>query len=151
VVTSELSRDMPRAKLTRFSARADRERQTLPFGAHEALMVDDLGCILEGLSSNFFAVKAGSLWTADVGVLPGTTRALVLELVDELGIPLHLECIPSDKLPEFEEAFLTSVSRGVLPVRQVGETVIGSGAPGPLSRRLMGAYEVRLAEELEEI
>jgi branched-subunit amino acid aminotransferase/4-amino-4-deoxychorismate lyase len=151
VVTSELSRDMPRAKLTRFSARADRERQTLPSGAHEALMVDDLGCILEGLSSNFFAAKAGTLWTAEAGVLPGTTRAMVLELVDELGIPLRLECVPSDELPEFEEAFLTSVSRGVLPVRQVGEMVIHSGAPGPLTRRLMGAYEARLADELEEI
>ncbi len=151
VVISDLRRQLPRAKLTRFIARADRERRALPAGAHEALMVDQRRRILEGLSSNFFAVRAGELWTAEEAVLAGTTRAWVLDLAGELRIPVRLEALPVDDLSEVEEAFITSSSRAVVPVRKVGDVVIGAGQPGLITRRLMAAYEARLAGELEEI
>jgi branched-chain amino acid aminotransferase len=151
VVISGLRREVPRAKLTRFIARADRERRSLPPGAHEALMVDGEGCILEGLSSNFFAVREGVLWTAEEGVLAGTTRAWVLELARGLSIPVRLEGFPLNELTSAEEAFITSSSRAVVPVRKVGRVVIGSGRPGPVTLRLMEAYQARLEGELEEI
>jgi branched-subunit amino acid aminotransferase/4-amino-4-deoxychorismate lyase len=151
VVLSNLRRQAPRLKLTRFIARAERARQALSPGAHEALMVDERGHILEGLSSNFFAVRQRELWTAEEGVLAGTTRAWVLELARGLGIPVKLEGAPLDDLSQFAEAFITSASRAVLPVRQVGQVVIGPGWPGPVTRRLMEAYAARLADELEQI
>ena len=114
-------------------------------------MVDEDGRILEGLSSSFFAVRGGELWTAESGVLFGTTRAWVLELANELDIIVNLEGAPLDDLEGIEEAFLTSSSRGLLPVRQIQDIVISSGVPGPVTLALMDAYQARLADELEEI
>jgi len=151
VVVSSLQRELPRAKLTHFSARADHVRQSLPSGVEEALMVDLDGRISEGLSSNFFAVKNGILWTAEKGVLPGTTSELVLEFITRAGMNLYLEGVEVKELSNLEEAFLTSISRGILPVRQVEELQIGDGRPGEITKHLMADYWEFIAEELEEL
>ena len=54
-------------------------------------------------------------------------------------------------LPAFEDAFITSSSRGVLPVRQIDETVIGVACPGPITRTLMQAYAAAIEELTEPI
>jgi branched-chain amino acid aminotransferase len=87
VTTIDLQRQLPKAKLTRFIARAGDVRQHLPAGVNEALMVDPRGCLLEGLSSNFFAVRAGLLYTAEEGVLSGITRSLVLQAAPDAIFP----------------------------------------------------------------
>jgi branched-chain amino acid aminotransferase len=151
VITSNLQRQLPQAKLTRFIARAEPVRRSLPPGVHEAIMVTPDGRMLEGLSSNFFAVKNGELWTAQEGVLAGVTRSLVLECAQRMNIPLRGEAIRVSDLPALEEAFISSSSRGVLPVRQIDEWVIGNGQPGALTRKLMLAYQECIRERAEPI
>jgi branched-chain amino acid aminotransferase len=150
-VTRHLSRSNPKAKLTNFISHANEIRQQLPGDIHEALMVDESGYVLEGLSSNFFGIKDDLVWTADEQVLSGVTRAVVLEEIQEEGLTLRLEPYPLSQIPELSEAFITSSSRGVLPVVKIDEHIIGDGKPGKLTRKLSERYQKRIEGELEKI
>lgn len=114
-------------------------------GAHEALFVRD-GVVLEGSQSNFFAVRAGTLVTYPRCnyILPGTTRALVLEIAAELGIPIQEAPVFLDQLYQADELFLTGTTTEVMPITRVDGQQIGSGRPGEVSRRLLAAYRERL-------
>ena len=87
-------------------------------GAYEAILCADDGSIAEGASSNVFAVVGGEVWTPppDVGILDGITRAKVMELARGAGIAVVERRIQPDELRGADEAFLTSATRGVLPV-----------------------------------
>ena len=139
-VTVPLRRDDPAAKDTRFIATASAAYQTLPPGAHEGLMVAEDGSILEGLSSNFFAVLDGVLHTEDKRALSGITRSIVLELAQGL-VPISLTAVRVSDLPRVSECFLTSVSREILPVVRVDSVIIGPRAPGPMTDTLMRRFE----------
>jgi len=151
VITTPLQRSNPKAKLTGSIRRAEQVRSQMSPGMHEALMLGEDGRILEGLSSNFFAVKSGEAWTAEEGVLSGITRALVLQEIKRAGIPLRLSPVTIDELPFLDETFITSSSRAVLPVRQVDGLVIGGGSPGPLTQRIARLYHERISIELDPI
>jgi branched-chain amino acid aminotransferase len=118
---------------------------------NEVLLVNPQGEILEGLSSNFFGVSRGVLFTADQEILPGITRAIVLAAAKTLSVEVCQKPVQLTGIAQLEEAFLTSASRAVLPVRQIDQTVIGSGEAGPVTRRLGEAFQVRIEGDLEEI
>lgn len=149
-VTRQAHRENPKAKLTSFITTASAIRQDLPQGMNEALMVMD-GSILEGLTSNFFAVMDGEVYTAEEGVLSGLTRALVLEETAAAGYKVNFQPVRVVDLPRVQEAFITSASRAVLPVVQIDSLVIGSGAPGPVSLNLLARYQARIEAETEAI
>lgn len=129
----------PHAKDTRFIATADAAYRSLPAGVHEGLMVAEDGALLEGLSSNFFAIAKGALRTEDERVLHGVTRALVLEIAAGL-VPREAGPVRLDELPAVQEAFVTSVSRGVLPVVRIDGQALGDGHPGPVTRELLRRF-----------
>jgi branched-chain amino acid aminotransferase len=150
-VTRVLQRENPKAKLTRFISMAGDVRQELPIGIHEALMLDPQGHILEGLSSNFFAVIGNEIWTEEEKVLSGITRSIVLEEAKVEGIPVYLNSISLKDLPKVKEAFITSSSRAVLPVTQIDYQMVGNGAPGPITLQLLKRYQERIQREVEPI
>jgi branched-subunit amino acid aminotransferase/4-amino-4-deoxychorismate lyase len=149
VILNGLQRSLPEAKLTSFISKT--AEIGLPSWVNEALLVDEQGCILEGMSSNFYAVLKGKLYTAGEGVLPGLTRQLVLEEAGLAGITVILQAPALQSIPDFEEAFLTSTSRGVLPVNQIAGQVIGSGKPGQLTQAIARRYQERVQQLLEEV
>jgi branched-chain amino acid aminotransferase len=149
-LTVPLRRAAPRRKDTHFIPTAQAAYRDLPAGVHEALMVGEDGAILEGLSSNFFAVREGILHTEEDRALPGITRGLVLELAKGL-LPLATGAVRQDQLPELTEAFLTSVSRGVLPVVKVDATTIGDGRPGPIARELGRRFDALVEREAKPL
>ena len=151
MVTRHLKRENPRAKQTNFIDRADEVRRTLPSDVFEAIMVDEDGQLLEGLTSNFFGVVDGALWTAEEGVLPGITRAHVIECARELGIPVHLKGVQEDELSSLSEAFITGTSRAVLPVTMINHQPVGDGKPGPISKKLLEVYMSRIDRIAEDI
>lgn len=65
---------------------------------------------------------------------------MVLELLPGLGVPVREEPLHLEDLLAADEAFMTSTTREVVPVRQVDETPIGSGRPGALTRRVVEAF-----------
>ncbi len=146
VITQRMQRQNPKAKLTDFISSASGVRREMPEGVYEAIMVDENGRFLEGLSSNFFAIGGGELWTADEGVLPGITRSLVLEEAEKMGLVIHLKGFPADQIAAINEAFITSSTRAVLPVTAINDFRIGDGRPGPITKALLERYLERLDE-----
>ena len=111
-------------------------------GAFEALMRNHRGEISECAQSNVFVVRDGVLLTppTDAGLLVGVTRGFVLALAAQLGIAATERVLREADLATSDEAFLTSTTREIVPVVQVGEQVIGPGTPGPITQRLMTAF-----------
>jgi len=149
--TIRLIRTNPKAKVTDFIQKAQEVRSTLKPDIREAIMIDAQGAYLEGLSSNFFCIVDGVIWTAEEGVLPGTTRTLVLEEIQKALLPVTLEGYHHDKIYQLSEAFITSVSRSVLPVIKLDNHTIGNGKPGLITQQIMELYANRVASEIEKI
>jgi len=147
-VTLALARQNPHAKDTRFIATAQSAYGRLPRGVEEGLLVAEDGSLLEGLTSNFFAVREGALHTEEERVLAGITRGMVLEAAESL-LPVRRTAIKRSELPQVEEAFLTSVSREVLPVVRIDAQPIGDGRVGARTRAVMSAFEALVARERE--
>lgn len=86
--------------------------------ADEALLADASGTLLEGAVSNVFGWVDGELRTAPLatGVLPGVTRAFVLETCAALGLPVREHAITRDERPRLRELFVTNSVQGVVPV-----------------------------------
>lgn len=148
--TLPLKRSNPHAKDTRFIATAGEAYAGLPAGVHEGLLVTEAGEILEGLSSNFFGLIGGVLHTEGERVLPGVTRSQVLELARGL-VDVSFSPVGMGELPSLQEAFLTSASRGVLPVVRVDGATVGAGTPGPVTRELMRGFETLTEQEAESL
>jgi len=151
VVTCRLQREQPKAKRTRFIERAESIRKGLPEEVEEAIMLGPEEELLEGLSSNFFAVRGGQVRTADEDVLPGVTRNMVLECAKQCEITVHLLPVKLREIESLEEAFITSSSRGIMPVVRIDDVPVGDGKPGPVTRRLMDCYANLVKTESEEI
>jgi branched-chain amino acid aminotransferase len=148
--TFPLKRDNPRSKDTRFIATASGAYASLPEGVHEGLLVAEDQSLLEGLSSNFFAVRKGALYTEEDRVLLGVTRSLVLEVTAGL-LPVERRALRKPELAEASEAFLTSVSREVLPVIAIDGLAIGGGRPGPRTRAIMAAFAELVMKEAKPV
>jgi branched-chain amino acid aminotransferase len=117
-------------------------REAQARGAEEPLLLNHEGFLAEGASTNVFLARGGTLLTPPLsaGILAGITREVVLELVPRLGIPSREEPLRLEDLLAADEAFLTSTTREVVPVAQVDETPVGTGRPGPLTRRVLEAF-----------
>ena len=100
------------------------------------------GDLSECSQSNLFVVRAGTAYTPplDAGLLAGITREFLFGVAREIGVPMAEATLRDEDLLGADEAFLTSTTREVVPVRQVDETTLGSGRPGPLTRRVMEAF-----------
>jgi branched-chain amino acid aminotransferase len=147
-VTLDLRRENPRAKDTRFIATAQGAYGRLPAGVEEGLILGDDGAVLEGLSSNFFAVLDGVLRTEEKRALAGVTRSLVLEVAEGL-MPVERRGVRRDELPGIAEAFVTSVSREVLPVVRIDGRPVGDGRPGEKTRAVMRSFAELVRLEVE--
>jgi branched-chain amino acid aminotransferase len=128
----------------------DREHYTLPPGIFTGLLLDEDGHILEGLSSNFYAVVDGKLRTAGAGVLPGIAQQIVFEIAGD-ALPLETYAIHSADLPRLDEAFISSSSRGIVPVVEIDGLTIGSGKPGPITLALRERYLAWVQTHLEDL
>ena len=114
-------------------------------GAGEALFPNTIGNLCEGTGTNVFAVFDGRLVTPPLasGCLAGVTRALVLETTDAVE-----EDIPLDALLAADEAFLTSTTRDIQPIRAIDGKVLPS-APGPVTTEAMAAFTTLSAQDLD--
>ena len=149
VVTAHYERVEPDKKQTSFIGESMDLRKRISGVVNEVLLVDRNGCLLEGLSSNAFFVKDGKVFTAGAGVLEGVTRKTVLEICTHLVVPVEYSAVRLDEIPDCDEAFITSTSRGVLPVIKIDQQTIGKGFPGEITRKIMEGFTARIDEGLE--
>jgi branched-chain amino acid aminotransferase len=118
-------------------------------GADEALFLDVAGHCSEGAASNLFIVAGRAVVTPPLtcGVLPGITRAAVLEIANTVAIRVEERVVMAEELTAADEAFLTSALRGVVPLVRVNGRGIGTATPGPITRTLSAAYAALVARE----
>jgi branched-chain amino acid aminotransferase len=139
----------PAIKSTSRMASVLARREAAAIGAWEAILLDPAGRLTEGTASNLFLVRGGRLLTPSTpgGVLPGVTRAAVLEVAAEGGLPVVEDHLPADLVRDSDEVFLTNTSWEVLPVVSIDGHPIADGRPGPVSRDLLRRYRALLARE----
>ncbi len=118
-------------------------------GVDEALMLDPHGFVATCNSTHFFIVRRGELWTSTGQYcIPGITRANLIRLASELGIPVFEKSFSLYDVYGADEAFVTGTFAGLIPVREVDgrpvrhplSTDEWSGA-GEISRKLSAAYK----------
>ena len=115
--------------------------QATAAGADEALMLDPHGFVATCNSTHFFIVRKGEVWTSTGDYcLGGITRANVLQVCREAGIPAREKNFSLTEVYSAEEAFCTGTFAGVVPVREIDGRTIGDGRPGPMVARLQGLY-----------
>ena len=108
-------------------------------GALEALYVNRQQHILEGTTTNFFIFQGSKLITPGDDILPGITRDVVLELVQDQFEVIERPIL-FDDLPLASEAFITASNKEVMPVCRVNNIIIGNGLPGPNTKTIMDEY-----------
>ena len=117
-------------------------QQAVEAGASEAILLRD-GELTEGSASTVHVVKDGVLLTPpnSARILPGTTRIVVEELADALGIPRRNAPVSEAMLRSADEIWLGAATREVQPVTRLDGASVGNGRPGPLWRRLYDAWQ----------
>lgn len=124
-------------------------------GADDCLMLNSTGHVTEASTSNVFAVLDGTVYTPPLsaGILPGVTRAHLLELCRSESIAVAEQDLTADDLRRADEVFLSSTLRDVWPVSMVDEHKIGRSAIGALTTRIATAFVdfcERLTDEIYE-
>lgn len=112
-------------------------------GYDEAILLDAHGHLAEGTGENIFLVRDGTLYTPglDSDILLGITRDSVLRLAEDLGFPVVAKALSVNELLTADEAFFSGTYAEIAPIREVGQYRVGAGAPGPMTRRIMAAFD----------
>jgi branched-chain amino acid aminotransferase len=117
-------------------------REAALAGSEEAILLDTEGYVAEGAGENIYIVKNGTLYTPALSsaVLAGITRDSVLRIARDQGIPVVEQRFTRDTLYVADELFMTGTAAEVTPVREVDNRRIGTGSPGPVTRKLQETY-----------
>jgi branched-subunit amino acid aminotransferase/4-amino-4-deoxychorismate lyase len=116
-----------------------------------ALLLDLDGNVTETASANFLIVERGTIISPrPVNILPGISRATVINLASKLGIPFRERDSQVSDVLNAEEALTTSTPYCLMPVTKVNGMAIGQGRPGPLFRRLLDAWSKEIGLNIEE-
>lgn len=110
-------------------------------GFDEALMLDQNGFVAEGTGENVFVVQDGVVYTPSVtNILPGITRATVMDILQHEGIEVREQFFGRDSLYGADEAFMCGTAAEVTPIRELDRRVIGDGTPGPITQLVQDTY-----------
>lgn len=150
VATCKITRPNPRAKSNAWVNLRNEAVKEISEQVYEGIIVSEDGHLMEGFSSNFYAIVRGSLHTAEHDILHGIARRVVLAVAPDL-IPLQFLPIHIDQLAQIDEAFLTSSSRGVVPIVQINGAKIADGTPGASTHQLCAAYDNWVDENMQPI
>ncbi len=148
--TIQMARHNPAAKTTAWMLERKPAVENLPPGTYEGILLGEDDALLEGMSSNFYAVMDGKLYTAGEGVLGGMAQRIVLSLAPAL-LPVDLTPVKLRDLPFLDEAFISSAGRGVVPVIMINQQIIGEGKPGSMTVTLRDRYNVWADAHLESL
>lgn len=106
-------------------------------GFDEALLLDYQGYIAEGAGENIFMVKKGKIYTPSLGtILPGITRASVIEIAKDLGIPVIEKKIKPEEIKKADEAFFTGTAVEVAPIGKIDNALINNGKIGEITKKI---------------
>ncbi len=139
VITTQIDRIMPTVKSLNYITAIMAMQTARPLGAVEAIYRTADDRLTEGTRANFFVFQGNRLITPKAEVLGGITREVVLEIAEDdfevLEAPLYYADLAS-----YDEAFITSSTKEVLPVVQIDDITIGQGRPGQNTQKLIDLF-----------
>jgi branched-chain amino acid aminotransferase len=111
-------------------------------GYSEGIALDTSGYISEGSGENIFIIRDNIIFTPPLvsAILPGITRVSVLKLAEEAGYKVVEGLIPREILFVADEMFFTGTAAEITPIRSVDKIKVGTGKPGPVTKRLQEAF-----------
>lgn len=133
---------MTKAKITGNYANSVKAKlEATSLGFDEAILLDSEGCVAEGTGENIFIVRRGVLKTPPLtSILEGITRDSVLKIAKDENIEVETERFTRDELYIADEAFFTGTAAEITPIREVDGRLIGTGQPGPVTKRLQSRF-----------
>jgi len=127
------------------------KREAVSAGYDEALMLDTEGYVSEGSGENVFIVKDGIIKTTPLtSILKGITRDSVMKIAADLGITVTEERFTRDELYTADEAFFTGTAAEITPIREVDNRRIGTGRPGPETKKIQEVFFRAVKGEIKE-
>jgi branched-chain amino acid aminotransferase len=147
VITVDLNRVFPTSKTTNYITAVVAQQKARKQNAQEAIYTHN-GLVYEGTTSNIFAFYKNTLRTPGKDILPGITRALILDLLKttpEQRSPFQVEIgeMSYNSLLKADEVFITSANKRILPVVNVDDSIIGSGSTGKNTKTLLQLFNRR--------
>jgi branched-chain amino acid aminotransferase len=117
-------------------------------GVPEALMLNHLGNVAECTADNVFIVRGGTVLTPTTadGILEGVTRKVMINLCRTHDIPCFEQTLQRHDVYVADECFVTGTGAEVMPVTRIDGRAIGSGEPGPITRRLIEIFHRHVRE-----
>tara|TARA_Y100001934_G_scaffold276823_1_gene374219 strand:+ start:107 stop:970 length:864 start_codon:yes stop_codon:yes gene_type:complete len=121
-------------------------------GAEDAIMMNSLGQLTEATTSNLFFVGNGKLLTPEkkCGILSGITREKIIQLANENDMTVEEGKWPGETLSKADEIFLSGTVKNIMPVSILDNRPVGSGKPGPITRKMIGLYS-NLLEKFNQV
>ena len=128
------------------------KQEAVRAGVDEALMLNDRGSVSEATGMNLFLVQKGVAYTPPVssGILEGITRESVMELLRDEGVEVQETELARGTLYTADEIFITGTAAEVTPIREVDGRVVGSGEPGPVTRKAQDLFADVVAGKLSD-
>jgi branched-chain amino acid aminotransferase len=123
--------------------------EALKAGYDEGILLNPHGYVTDGSGENVFVVRDGTLLTPPLaaGCLAGITRASIMRIAEDEGIPVREADLPRTELYLADEAFFTGTAAEVVPIREVDDRVLGD--PGPITRRVQEVFKAAIRGEDE--
>jgi branched-chain amino acid aminotransferase len=121
-------------------------------GYQDGIALDVHGYVSEGSGQNLFLYHDGRLLTPPLGasILGGYTRRCLMQLANDLGIPVAEQLVAREQLYTAEEVFLCGTAAEVMPVRSVDRRPVGSGTRGPVTEKIQKRFFATVRGELED-
>ncbi len=118
-------------------------------GLDEVLIQNTEGGICAGTTTNLFIVKNNKITTppADDGIQMDVSRSVVIELAEELGIPLKEKRISRKTLMNADEVLITNSLIEIMPVREIEGNTVGDSSERPVMKQLLNAYRKKVQKE----
>jgi branched-chain amino acid aminotransferase len=138
----------PRVKSLNYLNNILAKIEAIDAGVPEAMMLNHDGNICECTADNIFLVRNGVVQTPGTadGILEGVTRRVMMDLCKKLGIPCVEKSLQRHDAYVADECFLTGTGAEAIPVTKIDGRVVGTGQPGPITRKLIEAFH-RLVRE----
>jgi D-alanine transaminase len=144
IMVQDMRWDRCDIKVTSLMANVMKKQQAVENNADEAILVRD-GFVLEGSATNVFIVKDGQVMTAPKNnlILPGITRDVVVELLNENNIALLEQAPTQAQFSQADEVWVTSSTKECAPVTMVDGKYVSTGEPGAVWQKIYTLYQER--------
>lgn len=121
-------------------------------GVYDSVMVNKDGHITEGTTNNIWMIKDGKITTPPIsaGILKGITRDKVIEVCKENNFNFTEDVFTPNELMECDECFITSSTKGIVPVTKLNDTNVGEGTPGKVTKELSQLYQNKLDKYVKD-